>query len=125
MSSAVIKYEDGKQAIITSTMCNNSQDNFLKIDSELESIVIGGIGGSMPTKYKITFKAKETRSIEKEFPSHVNDGLVFRYEPDAVAEDISQGKIQNDLLPLDDSLLVLQTLESDDKVDLFILKKLK
>lgn len=111
MSSAVLKYEDGKQAIITSTMYNNSQENFVKIDGELGSIEIGGIGGSMPTKYKITFKNKESKPIEKEFPSQGDYGLGFQYEADAIAEDISQGKIQNDLLPLDESLLILRTLD--------------
>lgn len=111
MSSAIIKYEDGKQAIITSSMYNNSPENFLKIDGELGTIEVGGIGGSMPSKYKITFKNKETKSIEKEFPSQGEHGLGFQYEADAVAEDISKGKIQNDLLPLDESLLVLQTLD--------------
>ena len=111
MSSAIIKYEDGKQAIITSTMYNNSPENFLRIDGQLGTIEVGGIGGSMPTKYKITFKNKETDPIEKGFPSQGEYGLGFQYEADAVAQDISNGKIQNDLLPLDESLLVLQTLD--------------
>lgn len=111
MSSAILKYEDGKQAIITSSVYNNSEPEFLKLDGELGSITVSGAGSSMPDKYEIKFKDKSRDSIIRSFPTGGPKGWGLFFQMDAIYEDILNKNIDNKIIPWDETLVVLNIMD--------------
>ncbi|CUM49225.1 unnamed protein product [Debaryomyces tyrocola] len=110
MTSAIISYSNGKQAIITNSVYNQTPETFFRLEGELGCLLISG-SGSIPTSYKIEFKDNEKEPIQKSFPIKGIHGLGFHYEADAIALDIEMGKIENELIPWDESILVLETMD--------------
>lgn len=114
-TDVVIKQKDNKLASLTNSFYNKSEFVFARIDGELGSIYIGGDFSSEPRYYKIVFKDENTPDIEKHVSKGAINGLI--HESDAVAKDIAEGKIQNDLMPWDESLLVMKTMDDIRKAN--------
>lgn len=108
-SNILIKQKDGKVAVLSSTFLNDSDEYFAKISGDDGVLYIGGRQASGPTQYKIVFKDENKKPIEKKYSHNAPHGLI--HEANAIAKDISEGKTQNDVVPPEETLLVLETLD--------------
>ncbi|GME73928.1 unnamed protein product [Ambrosiozyma monospora] len=111
MTTIVLLYVDQKQAVITSSLYNSSQFEYLRVECEKGTVFIGGNMASLPTQYRIEFKDKSKEEVKKSFPALGQYGWGLFYEADAVAIDIAAGRTENALCPLDESILVLETMD--------------
>lgn len=110
-SDILLKYESGPQAILSCSVWNKTPDDFLRVDCEKGTVVISGPGSSIPIKYRIEYKEEGKENLVKDFPAFNENGWGFFYEADAVALDIAAGKIQSDIMPWAETVLVLETMD--------------
>lgn len=111
-SDILIKQKDGKVAVLSSTFLNNSDEYLAKVSGDKGVIYIGSENrqASRPTKFKIVFKDENKKPIEKSYGPNAPNGLI--YEANAVAKDISEGKIFNDIVPPEETYLVIKTIDT-------------
>ncbi|VVT53531.1 uncharacterized protein SAPINGB_P003620 [Magnusiomyces paraingens] len=109
ISSAIITYPEIKaQAILSSSFWGNTSREIIRLEGKLGKITVFGKYASCPTKIKITFDDSEKEDITIEPPK---DGFGYHYEADAVALDIANGKLEDDIMPLDETLLIFKIMD--------------
>lgn len=106
-----------KTAILSSTFNYRSGEDFARIEGSSGSITIFGIAGSVPGGFRILegaqppFGQVDTRK-ERTFKIERPTGtLGFFWEADAVALDIANGRTENDIMPLDETLRLMKLMD--------------
>lgn len=94
------------QAVCTTSWIYDSSSNFANIRGDKGSIVVGGVGASIPRYLIVQLKGKEEQRIDFE-PA----GMGFEHEADAVAEDIKGGRTESTVLPLEHTLIMMRRMD--------------
>ena len=119
--------QSGKQGILTSSLMHKTDDTFCRIEGSLGTILVSGDTASMPSAITIRMKAtgagKDLGDKKAKLDrggnmdetiltfEESNGGKGFYYEADAVAVDISNGRLESETMPLGESLGVLEIMD--------------
>lgn len=117
-TSAIITFpETRSQSIISCSFWGNLSREIIRVEGKLGKVTVYGKYASCPTKIIVNFDdpAKEDVVIEPH-----KDGFGYHYEADAVAVDISKGKLEDDLMPLDESLWMFEIMDGIRKESGFL-----
>lgn len=107
MTSIIVKYDKLKaQAICTASMRNKSAPEFCRIEGDKGTILVGGVAASKPGFLTLRVNGEEEEKIEFEVP-----GFGFYFEADAVAADLRNGRKENDIIPLQESLRLMKLMD--------------
>jgi dihydrodiol dehydrogenase / D-xylose 1-dehydrogenase (NADP) len=96
----------GAQAICTASYLSKSDPVFGRIEGTDGVITIHGRATSKPLGFVLKKKGGEEQTFEFNF-----DGWGFFYEADAVARDIKEGRLENDTMPLGETLRVMRLMD--------------
>lgn len=107
LSTILVRYEDGKQAVATSS-------NY--VDGPLPYLRLEGTKGTLEMYGENPAQAKHLRVVFRDGRPPVefkdeSDYIGFIYEANAVAEAISAGKREADLMPWTETLLMMDTMD--------------
>ncbi|KAK9452828.1 hypothetical protein V1511DRAFT_117875 [Dipodascopsis uninucleata] len=110
ITSVILQYPDtDRQGICTITAyCNSDPDNFMRVEGTNGVIIVGGVNTARPNKVTLTYRNKKKNPVIYDFPA---PGRGFYWEADAVAVDIVNGKTEDDLMPLDETLFIMKLLD--------------
>ncbi|KAK7681136.1 hypothetical protein QCA50_015751 [Cerrena zonata] len=103
-STILIKYENGKQGILTSSNHTNGPDSFVRLEGTEAVLEMWSDNPARPKNFKITFTDKSKSPIVFE---EKNDYNGFIYEANSIAKEINEGKIESSVLPWSETLLVM------------------
>ncbi|EMG51097.1 dhd1 Probable D-xylose 1-dehydrogenase [Candida maltosa Xu316] len=106
--SAIVKYENGKHGILTASELVNSPKACIRIDGSKGHVEMYSDNPARAKHFKI-FDATGKEIYEFKDDSGYNG---FMYEANAVAEDIANGKLSNDVMPHDETLLVMGLMDT-------------
>lgn len=121
-TSIVIQYpSSGRQGILTSSVEVKSSKTFCRIEGTGGYIIVEGTAASAPDSFTIFPKlgisssgaveaVAGTNVKEQTFKFH-KKGRGFFYEADAVALDIAAGRVENDIMPLAETLRVMAMMD--------------
>lgn len=91
-------------------MKTKSDPVFARIERSQGTILIEGVATSVPRRFTvIPSKAAAERQV---YDAPLRVGKGFFYEVDAVAHDISAGRVENTTMPWDETLRVLALMDS-------------
>lgn len=106
-----------KTAICTSTFRYRAERDFARIEGTKGSIVIFGPGASFPGGFRVLeqgapgFGEKDTRT-PREYNVERPSGIMgFVWEADAVADDIANGRKENAIMPLGETLRMMRLMD--------------
>lgn len=111
----ILRYEEQKAtAICTSTLGFKSPEDFARIEGSEGTITLFGDGASCPSGFRLRrTRAGSKQSAEQTFKfSHPAGTTGFFYEADAVAMDIANGRMENETMPLDETLRILRLMDT-------------
>jgi predicted dehydrogenase len=107
MTSIILNYDKLKaQAICTASMRHKSAPEFCRIEGDKGTVSVGGVAASKPGFLAVRINGKEEEKIEFEAP-----GFGFYFEADAVAADLRNGRKENDIMPLQESLRLMKLMD--------------
>ncbi|KAK9350031.1 hypothetical protein V1523DRAFT_436698 [Lipomyces doorenjongii] len=111
ISSVILTYpgKTPRQGILTCSLCYKTAPEFMRIEGSHGSILVSGQAASYPDTIVVRHKDESKRDESLSF-SHV--GFGFYYEADAAALDILNGRKNNSLLPLDETLFMLNLMDN-------------
>lgn len=107
MSTIIIQYENGKQGILTSSNLTKGPESFVRLEGTKGYLEMWSFNPACPKNFKITFFDDREPIVFEE----KNDYHGFIYEANAVAKDILAGKIESDVVPHAESLLVMEIMD--------------
>ncbi|CUM68220.1 uncharacterized protein PRCAT00005941001 [Priceomyces carsonii] len=107
-SSVLIRYDNGKQGILTCSEYVQGPQPFLRLEGAKGHVEMHGANPARAVKFRIIFD-DGSKSIDYEDSS---DFTGFIYEADAIARDIDSGKLQSSIMPHAETLLVADMLDS-------------
>lgn len=118
-SSAILLYPGGQQGIMTSQIEVHGREDFCRIEGSHGYISVGGLATSVPQFFTVystkasgdDWEDTETPGLKSKKFEFQHPGLGFYWEADAVALDIAAGKKESDIMPWDESIKVLETLD--------------
>lgn len=103
----ILNYEAKKRvAILSSTLQFKTADAFCRIEGSKGELRISGPAGSVPKDITIIQNGKAPRTIKYTHP-----GKGFYFEADQVALDIGAGRTENSIMPLAESLRMMELLD--------------
>lgn len=102
--SALINYADGKLAILSWSEYTPVKKPYASLEGTLGHAEFYGENPACPQKIIVKLNDPSKDDIVLKLDKNYNG---FIYEANAVAEDILDGKLQNDICPHDESLLVM------------------
>lgn len=125
-SSVLLFYpESGKQGILTSSTLAKTGVDFCRVEGSGGHLIISGPGASMPDKITVVRKKEggqdmgdkkemvEDEELKEVFNfEEISGGKGFYYEADAIAHYIAQGKLESDIIPLQESLRLLEIMDN-------------
>lgn len=101
-TSILMKYENGKHAILTTSNYGDSQTPFGRIEGTKGYIELFAENPARLRLYKVHLKSGETQEFKDDEPF-----LGFIHEANALAKDIENKSLQNETMPHDETLLVM------------------
>lgn len=107
-TSIILNYPKSmRQGILTSTTLFKTSRDFARIEGSKGSVVLSGNYSSEPESFtvKMTDGEEWVETFEK-------PGWGFHYEADEVALDIVQGKKENAIMPLSETLRVMKLMDA-------------
>ncbi|KAJ5770034.1 uncharacterized protein N7511_002085 [Penicillium nucicola] len=125
-SSILLHYgQTGRQGIITSSMLHKSDDVFARVEGSKGTLFLSGPGASVPDTITLVLKSgsagkdmgdtkkggEEVRREEVFRFEEIPGGRGFYYEADSIALDVSSGKKESGVMPLDETLRVMQMMD--------------
>ncbi|KAJ6099549.1 hypothetical protein N7467_001084 [Penicillium canescens] len=128
VSSSLLLYYDqtGRQGIITSSLLHKSNDVFARVEGSKGTLFLSGSAASMPDTITLSLKSSNAGKDMGDKRHGVDDaerheevfrfeettgGKGFYYEADAIALDICSGKKESVVMPLDETLRVMQIMD--------------
>lgn len=109
LGAALVNYTSGRLGILSWSQYTPVKKPYATLEGTLGQADLYGENPACPEKIVIKFYDNSKLDIVMETDSTYRG---FIYEANAVALDISKGKLQNDLMPLDESLLVMGMMDS-------------
>lgn len=107
VSSILLKYSNGKQAILTTSNLDEGTSPFLKLEGSKATLEMWSKNPACPKNYKITFRDGREPIVYTDDSGYNG----FIYEANAVAKDISAGKLEDSIMPLDETLLIMDVMD--------------
>lgn len=111
ISSIILRYENGKQGILTSSNWTTGRKMFLRLEGTDGVVEMWSHNPACPKNFKISFYDDREPIVFEE----KNNYNGFIYEANAVADDIAAGRIENATMPWAESLLVMDLLDTARK----------
>lgn len=128
VSSSILLYfgATGRHGIVTSSLQHKTENIFSRVEGEKGTLLLMGDTASMPDTIKVIWKEegssqdlgdkknKDTTAERQEQTFTFQEacgGKGFYYEADAIALDITSGKIESEVMPLSETLRVMQILD--------------
>lgn len=105
-TSILIKYKNGKHAILTTSNFGDTHGPFATIEGTNGYIEMFANNPARLRLYKIHKKSGEVIEIKDDEPY-----LGFIHEANAIARDISNNQLQNSTMPHDETLLVMDIMD--------------
>jgi len=104
-------------AICTSTMLQRTGREFMRIEGTDGTIVVFGGAASIPQGFRVLEKANPEgyEDVKNEFKFE-HPGTGWHFEADAVAIDLKQGRKENEIMPLGETLRVMRLLDEIRRV---------
>ena len=102
----------GGQGILTSTSLSRTPNVFCRIEGTEGFITIEGESASIPSTFTVYPKIQDDRST----PSGRRYGFLVPgfglfWEADAVAVDIASGKTENDVMPWEETIRIMEIMD--------------
>ncbi|KAJ5369432.1 dimeric dihydrodiol dehydrogenase [Penicillium cosmopolitanum] len=111
-TAAILGYPSGIQAIVTSSLSFATAPQFCRIEGTEGFIIVQGPGTSAPERFTVHLKTPSGDTAAEGITFSFNKpGMGFYWEADAVAVDISEGRIENDIMPWAETIRVLEILD--------------
>lgn len=107
LASIIIKYEDGKHGLLTSSELVDGPKAYVRLEGSDGWVEMYSDNPARAKHFKI-FNKKGLEIYEYKDNSGYNG---FIYEADAVAKDIHDGKLENEIMPHAESLLVMGVMD--------------
>lgn len=110
-----LKYADGKIGILTASLRTKTPEAFCRVEGSNGSLVIEGPGASLPTRIKVLVNGEDEKVLEFGFGEPAKGAktpMGFRYEADAAGWDILEGRKENPICPLDESLRLMKLMDA-------------
>ncbi|EGW33640.1 uncharacterized protein SPAPADRAFT_60972 [Spathaspora passalidarum NRRL Y-27907] len=107
LSSIIIKYENGKHAILSTSELIDGPKAYIRLEGTKGWAEMYSDNPARAKHFKIFFKDGR-EPIEYKDESGYNG---FIYEANAIAQDISDGKLENDTIPHAETLLVMGVMD--------------
>lgn len=104
----IIQYADGLQAICTLSELSDGRQPFGRLEGSEGHIEAFAANPACPKKFEVHFRDEKRKTVTFETKT---DYLGFLYEANAVAEDLLAGRLENDLMPHDETLLMMQVMD--------------
>jgi dihydrodiol dehydrogenase / D-xylose 1-dehydrogenase (NADP) len=103
----VMKYPDtDRLGILTASLRARGKEEFLKIEGSKGVITVSGPGCSLPRKVKVQIEGSEEREL-----NYDHEGMGFRFEADSVAIDVLEGKKENVIMPLEETVRMMRVMD--------------
>ncbi|KAK6454748.1 bacterial [Scheffersomyces xylosifermentans] len=106
-TSILLKYDNGKQGILTSSNYVNGAMPYVRLEGTKGVVEMFSDNPARPKKFTISF-TDGREPIEYEDQSGYNG---FIYEANAIAKDIAAGKLEDDIIPHAETLLVMSVMD--------------
>lgn len=106
-----------KTAILSSTFRYRSAEDFARIEGSSGTITIFGNAGSVPNGFRIVegpppgHGETDSRKVRTYTVERPEGTLGFFWEADAVALDIANGRMENAIMPLDETLRMMKLMD--------------
>ncbi|CAX43361.1 oxidoreductase, putative [Candida dubliniensis CD36] len=105
--SAIVKYQNGKHAVLTASELVDGPKAYVRLECSQGHVEMYSDNPARAKHFKV-FNAKGDEIFEYKDDSGYNG---FIYEANAVAKDIADGKLSNNTMPHDESLLIMETMD--------------
>jgi dihydrodiol dehydrogenase / D-xylose 1-dehydrogenase (NADP) len=92
--------------ICTTSMQFKTAPEFCRIEGSNGSILVGGDVGSRPEFLVVREKGKPDQRMDFTLPCHG-----FQYEQDAILEDLKAGRKESAIMPMKETLRMMQTMD--------------
>lgn len=104
-------------AICTSTMLQRTGRDFMRVEGTKGAIVVFGGAASIPSGFRVLEKANPEgyESVKDEF-TFEHPGTGWHFEADAVAVDLAEGRKENEIMPLGETMRVMRLLDEIRRV---------
>ncbi|KAJ9645199.1 hypothetical protein H2199_003204 [Coniosporium tulheliwenetii] len=96
-----------RTAICTATVLHKSPEDFCRVEGELGSVTVFGRTAAAPFGFRI----KLNKSVEEKVLEFKRPGMGFHYEADAVALDIAEGRRENAIMPLEETVRMMRLMD--------------
>lgn len=108
LATVIVRYENGKHAVLTSANHTKGPQPFLRLVGTEATLEMYSENPAQAKSFRII--RNDGKLLAEDKDESACHG--FLYEADAMADAIKQGKTQVDLLPWDETLLVMDTLDA-------------
>jgi dihydrodiol dehydrogenase / D-xylose 1-dehydrogenase (NADP) len=98
----------GKHAILTTTLYHKTPAEFCKIEGSKGTIIVSGRAAAKPTQFTIQLDGESEATTK----TYEWEGMGYFWECDAVALDIKAGRVENEIMPWEETLRMMQTMDS-------------
>lgn len=110
-TSAIITFPKTKgQAIISSTFWGAGTREILRVEGQAGVVRVFGKYASCPTRMVVSLNGKAEEEERVYEPEKV--GFGYYWEADAVAEDIAAGRRENEIMPLQETVNVMEIMDT-------------
>ncbi|CAI5756335.1 unnamed protein product [Candida verbasci] len=107
LGSIIIKYQDGKHAVLTSSELINGPSAYVRLEGSKGHIEMYSDNPAAARHFKIfDINGKEIYEFKDD-----SGYKGFIYEANSVADDIANGRLENSIIPQDETLLVMDILD--------------
>jgi predicted dehydrogenase len=107
-TAMILNFDRGTaQGILTSSMLVKTPETFARIEGSKGTITVQGMAASSPGKFTIKLNGED----KDEVLTFEKPGYGFYYEADSVALDIAAGKLEDDTMPLAETLRILDLMD--------------
>jgi predicted dehydrogenase len=104
----VLSYTDVKaQAVCTASLLRKTIDEFCVISGSRGSIHVGGMAASRPGYLVLRVDGKAEEKLEFDIP-----GFGFRWEADAIADDLRAGRLESAVVPFATTLTIMERMDA-------------
>ncbi|KAI5957527.1 hypothetical protein KGF57_003221 [Candida theae] len=107
LASILIKYKDGKQALLTSSELVDGPKAYVRLEGSRGWVEMYSDNPARAKHFKIF--GKEGKEVYEYKDNSGYNGFI--YEANAVANDIHNGKLENEIMPHAESLLVMGVMD--------------
>lgn len=107
LSTILLRYKNGKQAVLTSSNYTDGPSPFLRLEGTLGFLEMKSENPAQPKQFRIVFKNGSAPIEYTEDNSYIG----FIHEANAAARTISQGKTEAELIPWKETLLMMDTMD--------------